>query len=179
MINMAQEVRQQVSLADVLDHYGLRPNRSGFLHCPFHSGDRDASLKIYPAQNSWHCFGCGKGGSVIDFVMEMEKIGFREALVYLDRLYDLRLIPDKLDERQRRQAQKRALERKREQEKAKLRAEEQRRQRLELIEQRRKLWQEYMNIAVIDHNTSQQKSLILAEVERIDYQIEEVSKADE
>lgn len=179
MIDMAQEVRRQVSLAAVLDHYGFRPNRSGFLHCPFHSGDRDASLKVYPAQNSWHCFGCGKGGSVIDFVMEMEKIGFREALVYLDRVYDLRLVPDKLDERQRIQAQKRALERKREQDEAKLRAEKQRKQRLELIQQRRKLWREYMNVVVSDHDSTQKKALIIAEVERLDYQIEEVSKADE
>ena len=71
MENLAQRVRESVRLADVLALYHLQPNRAGFLHCPFHSGDRSPSLKVYPDQNTWHCFGCGKSGTVIDFVMWM------------------------------------------------------------------------------------------------------------
>lgn len=80
MENLAQRVRESVRLADVLALYHLQPNRAGFLHCPFHSGDRSPSLKVYPEQNTWHCFGCGKSGTVIDFVMEMERCSFVDAL---------------------------------------------------------------------------------------------------
>ena len=95
MENLAQRVRESVRLADVLALYHLQPNRAGFLHCPFHSGDRSPSLKIYPDQNTWHCFGCGKSGTVIDFVMEMERCSFLDALKKLDADFHLGLSDSK------------------------------------------------------------------------------------
>lgn len=65
-------------MATVLAWYGLKPNRAGFLACPFH-GDTDPSLKIYSDGGGWHCFGCGAGSSVIDFVMQMENCSFQDA----------------------------------------------------------------------------------------------------
>lgn len=48
--------------------------------CPFHS-EKTGSFKIYKNQNSWWCFGaCGKGGSVIDFIMEQQNIDFLSAV---------------------------------------------------------------------------------------------------
>ena len=67
-MNPFQECRERLDMLTVARHYGHEPNRAGFIRCPFHAGDRTASLKIYPGQRGWHCFGCGKGGSVIDFV---------------------------------------------------------------------------------------------------------------
>lgn len=168
MINMAQEVRQQVSLADVLDHYGFRPNRSGFLHCPFHSGDRDASLKIYPAQNSWHCFGCGKGGSVIDFVMEMEKIGFVDALRWFNEHFFLGLDEEKPSLRRLRQQEE--ARRQKEQQETKRKA-----KMMQLLHRRRAIWQQIKATHPQSHEDAQQMACAMAELEYLDYQIERMA----
>ncbi|MBI3955812.1 DNA primase [Candidatus Gottesmanbacteria bacterium] len=47
--------------------------------CPFHS-EKTPSFIVSPERQSWKCFGCGKGGSVLDFVMEYEHVDFVEAL---------------------------------------------------------------------------------------------------
>lgn len=69
--------------------YGFTPNRAGFIRCPFHEGDHTASLKIYPGNRGWCCFGCHKGGSTIDFVKELYGLDFRQAAFRLD--HDLHL----------------------------------------------------------------------------------------
>ena len=69
---------------EVVRHYGFEPNRAGFMRCPFHQGDHTASLKIYAGDRGWHCFGCNSGGSVIDFVMRLYDINFRQAVLRLD-----------------------------------------------------------------------------------------------
>ena len=79
----AQVIRDQVYMDTVLSLYGYQANRSGFMCCPFH-GEREGSLKIYPGNGGWHCYGCGRGGSVIDFVMEHENCDFRTAVIALD-----------------------------------------------------------------------------------------------
>ena len=52
-----EELKQTYSMRDVLCRYGLSPNRAGFVGCPFHRGDREASMKVY--DRDFHCFGCG------------------------------------------------------------------------------------------------------------------------
>ena len=51
-----------------------------FINCPFHSGDNTPSLCINPASNKWHCFGCGTGSSVYDWLMQRFDKKFYEAL---------------------------------------------------------------------------------------------------
>ena len=50
--------------------------------CPFHS-EKTPSFNIYPGNNSYYCFGCGKGGEVINFVMDAERLDFVEAVKWL------------------------------------------------------------------------------------------------
>jgi len=50
--------------------------------CPFHE-EKTPSLKITPGKNLWHCFGCGAGGTVIDWVMKAEGVSFRHAVEIL------------------------------------------------------------------------------------------------
>lgn len=76
-----EELKRSVGILDVLGRYGIEVRKQGakpMALCPFHD-DHNPSLSIDPVQNVWHCFGCGKGGSVIDFVMEKEGIDFKEA----------------------------------------------------------------------------------------------------
>jgi len=50
--------------------------------CPIHQ-DKNPSLTVYPDQQSWHCFGCNRGGDVIAFIQEIEHTDFRGAAAVL------------------------------------------------------------------------------------------------
>lgn len=81
----SEEIKATYSMQDILARYGLHPNRSGFICCPFHK-EKTASMKIY--QDSYYCFGCGAHGDIFDFVSEMEDITFREAFFELGGTYE-------------------------------------------------------------------------------------------
>lgn len=81
----ADDIKAMYSMTDILDMYGLKANRNGFLQCPFHQGDREASLKIY--KRDFNCFGCGANGDIFTFVMLMDGLNFREAFLRLGGAY--------------------------------------------------------------------------------------------
>lgn len=90
MKSAGQWIRDNVEMHNILELYGYR-TKHGFMVCPFH-GDRDASLKVYEGDKGWHCFGCGRGGSVIDFVMEHENCNYRTAVTAINQHLHLHLI---------------------------------------------------------------------------------------
>jgi len=78
-----QQIKQQLSIIQVLAHYNLKPDRNHRLLCPFHQ-DTTPSLQVYPETNTWTCFSsnCGAGsGDVIEFISLMEKITKHLAIV--------------------------------------------------------------------------------------------------
>lgn len=81
-----EEIKAQYSMQDILDMYGLRKNRAGFIHCPFHQGDRTASCKIYP--KDFHCHACGANGDIFTFVQQMEHCSFKDAFKRLGGSYE-------------------------------------------------------------------------------------------
>ncbi len=87
--DLAENIRRMVPARAAAEHYGFTPNRAGYICCPFH-GERTPSLKLYE-DGGWHCFGCGRGGSSIDFVMELFSLDFRRAVVRLDLDFSLNL----------------------------------------------------------------------------------------
>lgn len=80
-----ETIKQQNSMRDVLARYGMIPNRAGFISCPFHSGDRTASMKIY--KDSYYCFGCGATGDIFTFVQNMDNCDFKTAFGFLGGTY--------------------------------------------------------------------------------------------
>lgn len=113
--NAASNIRHMLTMQEVAERYGFTPNRNGYIQCPFHRGDHHASLKLYPDSGGFHCFGCGAGGSVIDFVMRLFGITFRQAVVRLNADFGLNLteqLPAPPSREQLAMAQKRAREEK-------------------------------------------------------------------
>jgi len=80
-----------VPLAQTLTGQTAIPTGNGRhrLRCPFHAGDRDPSLVIYPPGRGWHCFGCNRGGDAVAFVSELQHCTAVEALVLVESLADV------------------------------------------------------------------------------------------
>ena len=81
-----ERLKKEISLERLVTARGITLKRHGsnlLGLCPFHD-DREPSLSITPATNLWHCLGaCQMGGSVIDWVMRVERTSFRHAVELL------------------------------------------------------------------------------------------------
>lgn len=84
------EIKQTFNMRDILAKCGLpEPNRAGFIKCPFHKGDYDASLKIY--DKDFHCFGCGANGDIFSFIQKFYGISFKDAFLMLGGEYEKKM----------------------------------------------------------------------------------------
>lgn len=86
----ADEIKARVSCRQMLEANGVKVNRHGFAVCPLH-GDTDASLKVYGGGRGWVCYGCHKGGDVINLARELYGIGFKDALQRINQDFGLGL----------------------------------------------------------------------------------------
>ncbi|HXN71874.1 MAG TPA: DNA primase [Candidatus Acidoferrales bacterium] len=79
--SFAERVKQQADVVRVIGEY-VRLKKSGQNFtglCPFHQ-EKTPSFAVHPVKQIYHCFGCGAGGDVFKFVMELEKCTFPEAI---------------------------------------------------------------------------------------------------
>ncbi len=79
--DIINRVRDSVSIVDLVSRY-LSLKKAGASYkalCPFHK-EKTPSFVVSPARQSFHCFGCGKGGNVFHFVMAMDRLSFPEAV---------------------------------------------------------------------------------------------------
>ena len=79
--SFAERVKQQADIVRVIGEYvRLKKTGQNFTGlCPFHQ-EKTPSFAVHPTRQIYHCFGCGAGGDVFKFVMELEKVTFPEAL---------------------------------------------------------------------------------------------------
>jgi len=79
--SFADRVKQQADIVRVIgDYVRLKKSGQNFTGlCPFHA-EKSPSFAVHPIKQIYHCFGCGIGGDVFKFVMEMEKCQFPEAI---------------------------------------------------------------------------------------------------
>ncbi len=82
--NFIQELTDRNDIVDVVGSYvSLKRSGSGYKGlCPFHN-ERTPSFSVNPGGQYYHCFGCGKGGGVINFIMEIENLSFPDAVANL------------------------------------------------------------------------------------------------
>jgi DNA primase len=79
--SVTDEIKQRIDLVELIGH-SVRLRRVGSSYvglCPFHT-EKTPSFHVRPQAGSWHCFGCNKGGSAFDWLMEREHLEFSEAL---------------------------------------------------------------------------------------------------
>ena len=80
------EIKRQYSMREIVERYGFRINRAGFIHCPFHMGDNTPSMKIY--KNSYYCHACHTNGDIFTFVQKIDNLSFKEAFQVLGGSYE-------------------------------------------------------------------------------------------
>ena len=96
-----QELVERNDIVDVVGSYVRLTKRSGsnqFGLCPFHS-EKTPSFSVSPDKQIYHCFGCGKGGGVINFIMEIESLTFPEAVEFLAKRVGMTM-PEQEDNRE-------------------------------------------------------------------------------
>ena len=88
-------IQQILGRLDILDVVGgfvkLKKRGSNYLGlCPFHN-EKTPSFTVSPAKELYKCFGCGKSGNTISFIMEHEKLSYAEALKWLANKYGIEI----------------------------------------------------------------------------------------
>lgn len=94
------ELLSRSDIVDVVSGYVQLTKRSGsnmFGLCPFHS-EKTPSFSVSQDKQIYHCFGCGKGGSAINFIMEMENLSFLDAVEFLAKRAGMQVPDDSPEE---------------------------------------------------------------------------------
>ncbi len=105
------EVIARSEIAEVVGEYVSLNRKGGSLWgcCPFHS-EKTPSFHVVPDRQMYKCFGCGKGGGVINFIMEIESLSFVEAVAFLAKRAGLQMPENTGESAAYRQKRQRLLE---------------------------------------------------------------------
>jgi len=104
--NTIQQIQNRAEILDVVGHFvKLKRRGTNYLGlCPFHN-EKTPSFTVSPGKEIFKCFGCGKSGNLISFLMEHEKYGYPEALRWLANRYGIEIEESFATDEQRQQQQ--------------------------------------------------------------------------
>ncbi len=93
--------------ADILDvvssFVNLKRRGANYLgNCPFHN-EKTPSFTVSPSKGIYKCFGCGKGGNAVNFIMEHEQLSYVETLRYLAKRYNIEIVEKELTQEEKQQ----------------------------------------------------------------------------
>lgn len=105
------QLREAADIVAVIgEHLTLRKTGRNYVGlCPFH-GEKTPSFNVSREKGTYYCFGCKRGGDVIDFVMEIERVSFAEAVERLADRFSVRLPPASPQARRRKDEQEQLAE---------------------------------------------------------------------
>ena len=85
-----ERIKQTAAVADVIGDYVTIKKKGAnyWACCPFH-GEKTPSFSISPAKGIYKCFGCGKAGDSVRFIMDIEGLSYGEALRHLAKKYGI------------------------------------------------------------------------------------------
>ncbi|WP_372932180.1 DNA primase [Mariniphaga sediminis] len=97
-----QRILDTADISDVVSEFvTLRRRGVNMLGlCPFHN-EKTPSFTVSPAKGIFKCFGCGKGGNAVNFIMEHENLSYPEALKWLARKYNIEVVEEEETEEQK------------------------------------------------------------------------------
>lgn len=103
-----ERIKDAADIVDVVSEFvTLRKSGANYKGlCPFHN-EKTPSFIVSPARGTCHCFGCGKGGNAIGFIMEHEQMNYPEALRWLARKYHIEIREREMTDEERREQSER------------------------------------------------------------------------
>ncbi len=104
--NTIQQILDRLDIIDVVgDFVKLKKRGTNYIgNCPFHN-EKTPSFTVSPTKEIYKCFGCGKSGNTISFVMEHEKYSYIDALKWLAKKYNIEIEETYVSDEQRQQYQ--------------------------------------------------------------------------
>ena len=106
------DLKNRADIVRIIQQYAeLKKKGSNWMACcPFHQ-EKTASFSVNPSKGFYKCFGCGKGGSVYNFLMEMEGLSFPEAIKRVAEITGV-MLPEPIDDQQYERTKKKKEEKK-------------------------------------------------------------------
>lgn len=103
-----QRILDSANIVEVVsDFVTLKRRGTGYIGlCPFHN-ERTPSFSVSPSRNICKCFSCGKGGSPVNFLMELEGMSFNEAMRWLGKKYGIEIKEREMTDKERTDAAER------------------------------------------------------------------------
>ena len=104
--NTIEQIKNRLDIIDVVGEFvKLKKRGSNYLgNCPFHN-EKSPSFTVSPAKELYKCFGCGKSGNTITFLMEHEKLSYVDALKWLAARYNIEVEETQVSDQQKQQMQ--------------------------------------------------------------------------